>query len=113
MLEEPSDSGERLIRPVDSRRGSVRFESEFLCARVLIARSLRYAIEGNDRATNHVTDGMKTIQLWLPSLGRSLNFPEVSRDAQRAFKVWRGGPAVSVVRVIRRPGCVERMVRVM
>ena len=43
------------------------------------------------------------MQLWLPSLGRSLNFPEVTRDAQRAFKLWRGEPVVWMLPEIRTP----------
>ena len=43
------------------------------------------------------------MQLWLPSLGRSLNFPEVGRDAQRAFKVWRGEPVVWMLPELRTP----------
>jgi hypothetical protein len=33
---------------------------------------------------------MERFQLWLPKLGRSTNFSEVRRDAQRAFEEWRG-----------------------
>ena len=43
------------------------------------------------------------MQLWLPCLGRSLNFPEVSRDAQRAFEVWQGEPVVWMLPEIRTP----------
>jgi hypothetical protein len=46
---------------------------------------------------------MKTIQLWLPCLGRSLNFPEVSRDAQRAFELWQGESVVWMLPEIRTP----------
>ena len=43
------------------------------------------------------------MQLWLPCLGRSLNFPEVSRDAQRAFELWQGEPVVWMLPEIRTP----------
>jgi hypothetical protein len=46
---------------------------------------------------------MKPLQLWLPCLGRSLNFPEVSRDAQRAFELWQGEAVVWMLPEIRTP----------
>jgi hypothetical protein len=44
-----------------------------------------------DRVTDRVSDDvMRPLQLWLPSFGRSLAFPEVQRDAQRAYAEWNG-----------------------
>lgn len=37
-----------------------------------------------------VTALREPLQVWLPHLGGSLGRPEVARDAQRAFKLWRG-----------------------
>jgi hypothetical protein len=37
---------------------------------------------------------MTPLQLWLPTLGPSLNFEETRRDASRAFREWRGESVV-------------------
>jgi hypothetical protein len=53
--------------------------------------------------TNRVTEQNQPLQVWLPTLGQSLNFPEVRRDAQRAFQEWRGEPVVWLLPEIVRP----------
>ena len=53
--------------------------------------------------TNRVTERMEPLQVWLPTLGPSLNFPEVRRDARRAFQEWQGEPVVWMLPEISRP----------
>jgi hypothetical protein len=33
---------------------------------------------------------MPALQVWLPTWGPSLHFPEVALDAQRAYRAWQG-----------------------
>src|SRR6266487_1344170 len=47
---------------------------------------------------------MRPLQLWLPTLGPSLSFPEVTRDAQRAFRAWQGEPRVWFLQQLQQAG---------
>jgi hypothetical protein len=47
---------------------------------------------------------MQALQLWLPMWGPSLNFPEVARDAQRAFRAWQGEQTVWLLQGLQEAG---------
>ncbi len=46
---------------------------------------------------------MQITQVWLPTLGGSLNLGETSRDAGRAFGAWDGESVVWLLPMIKRP----------
>jgi len=47
---------------------------------------------------------MHPLQVWLPTWGPSLGFPEVARDAQRAFRAWQGEHTVWLLQQLAQPG---------
>jgi hypothetical protein len=47
---------------------------------------------------------MRALQVWLPTWGPSLSFPEVAWDAQRAHRAWRGEQTVWLRQGLPEPG---------
>jgi hypothetical protein len=47
---------------------------------------------------------MPALQVWLPTWGPSLGFPEVALDAQRAFRAWQGKQTVWLFQDLQAPG---------
>jgi hypothetical protein len=47
---------------------------------------------------------MHPLQVWLPTWGPSLGFPEVARDAQRAFRAWQGEQTIWLLQQLPQPG---------
>jgi hypothetical protein len=47
---------------------------------------------------------MPALQVWLPTWGPSLNFPEVALDAQRAYRAWQGEQTVWLLQDLQTPG---------
>jgi hypothetical protein len=47
---------------------------------------------------------MPALQVWLPTWGPSLNFPEVALDAQRAYRAWEGEQTVWFLQGLQEAG---------
>jgi hypothetical protein len=47
---------------------------------------------------------MHPLQVWLPTWGPSIGFPEVARDAQRAFRAWQGEHTIWLLQQLPQPG---------